>query len=144
MIIIQTSNTAKVLLSFKTQDLKLSYIAIWYLSNFFQFLGSFLISFLPLIVDCFFFLFFWGGGLCLFVGLLVFWDSISLCSPGYSRTGIVCQAGLELGDLPVSASWALGLKIYTPPGQQLIISSTHFCFIFFCSLKFVFISYHRI
>jgi hypothetical protein len=35
---------------------------------------------------------------------LVFWDSVSLCSPGCPGTHTVDQAGLELRNLPASAS----------------------------------------
>jgi hypothetical protein len=41
---------------------------------------------------------------CLFVCLLFFRDSISLHSPGCSGTHFVDQAGLELRNLPASAS----------------------------------------
>jgi hypothetical protein len=60
----------------------------------------------------FFFFFFLGGGL---VGWLVGWlvgfqDKVSLCSPGCPGTHSVDQAGLELRNLPASASQVLGLK----------------------------------
>jgi hypothetical protein len=45
---------------------------------------------------------------CLFV--FVFRDRISRCSPGCPRTHSVDQAGLELRNLPASASQVLGLK----------------------------------
>ena len=35
-----------------------------------------------------------------------------LCSPGFPVTHDADQAGLELKDLPVSASWVLGWKMY--------------------------------
>jgi hypothetical protein len=41
---------------------------------------------------------------------LVFRDSVSLCSPGCPGTQSVDQAGLELGNLPASASRVQGLK----------------------------------
>jgi hypothetical protein len=52
---------------------------------------------------------------CLFVCLFVylFWffqDRVSLCSPGCPGTQSVDQAGLELRNLPASASQVLGLK----------------------------------
>jgi hypothetical protein len=48
---------------------------------------------------------------------LVFRDRVSLCSPGCPGTHFVDQAGLELRNLPVSASWVLGLKACaTTPG----------------------------
>jgi hypothetical protein len=51
---------------------------------------------------CFFFFFFF----------LVFRDRVSLCSLGCPGTHFVDQAGLELRDLPASASQVLGLKVY--------------------------------
>jgi hypothetical protein len=58
---------------------------------------------------------------CLFVcfvfGFLVFWDVVSLCTPGCPGTHFVVQAGFELRNLPVSASRVLGLKACaTTPG----------------------------
>jgi hypothetical protein len=48
---------------------------------------------------------------CLFGWLvLVFRDRVSLWSPGCPGTHFVDQAGLELRNLPASASQALGLK----------------------------------
>jgi hypothetical protein len=56
----------------------------------------------------FFGVFFFGGG-----GR----DKVSLCSPGCSGTHSVDQAGLELRNLPASASQVLGLKACaTTPG----------------------------
>jgi hypothetical protein len=51
---------------------------------------------------------------CLFVWLVgwFFRDRVSLCSPGCPRTHYVDQAGLELRNLPASASRVLGLKAY--------------------------------
>jgi hypothetical protein len=46
---------------------------------------------------------------CLFV-FFVFRDRVSLCSPGCPGTHSVDQAGLELRNLPASASQVLGLK----------------------------------
>jgi hypothetical protein len=61
--------------------------------------------------------------LCFFVCLfwfLVFQDRVSLCSPGCPGTHSVDQAGLELRNLPVSASRVLGLKACaTTPGLPL-------------------------
>jgi hypothetical protein len=45
---------------------------------------------------------------CLFV--FVFRDGVSLYSPGCPGTHFVDQTGLELRNLPASASWVLGLK----------------------------------
>jgi hypothetical protein len=54
---------------------------------------------------------------CLFVCLFVFRDRVSLCSPGCPGTQFVDQAGLELRNLPASASRVLGLKACaTTPG----------------------------
>jgi hypothetical protein len=46
-----------------------------------------------------------------FFFFLVFRDRVSLCSSGCSGTHFVDQAGLELRNLPVSASQVLGLKV---------------------------------
>jgi hypothetical protein len=48
-------------------------------------------------------------------GFLVFRDRVSLCSPGCPGTHSVDQAGLELRNLPASASQVLGLKTCVPP-----------------------------
>jgi hypothetical protein len=51
---------------------------------------------------------------------LVFWDRVSLCSPGCPGTHSVDQAGLELRNSPASASQVLGLKACaTTPGKKL-------------------------
>ena len=42
---------------------------------------------------------------------VVFQDRVSLCTPGCPGTHFVDQAGLELRNLPASASWVLGLKV---------------------------------
>jgi hypothetical protein len=42
---------------------------------------------------------------------LVFRDRVSLCSPGSPGTHFVDQAGLELRNIPASASQVLGLKV---------------------------------
>jgi hypothetical protein len=60
----------------------------------------------------FFICFFLGGG-----GAV--WDRVSLYSPGCPGTHFVDQAGLELRNLPASASWVLGLY-----SSQLIIFVT--------------------
>jgi hypothetical protein len=55
--------------------------------------------------------------------VFVFGDKVSLCSPGCPGTYSVAQAGLELRNLPASASQVLGLKACTTmPGQD-------FCFL---------------
>ena len=43
--------------------------------------------------------------------VLLFGDRVSLYSPGCPGTHFVDQAGLELRNLPASASRALGLKV---------------------------------
>jgi hypothetical protein len=53
----------------------------------------------------------------LFLLLFVFRDAVSLCSPGCPGTLFVDQAGLELRNLPVSASQVLGLKACTTTPQ---------------------------
>jgi hypothetical protein len=51
------------------------------------------------------FFLFWG-----FCFVLFFQDRVSLCSPGFPGTHFVDQAGLQLRNLPASASQVLGLK----------------------------------
>jgi hypothetical protein len=46
-----------------------------------------------------------------FVFVFVFWDRVSLYSPGCPGTHFVDQAGLELRNPPASASQVLGLKV---------------------------------
>jgi hypothetical protein len=48
---------------------------------------------------------------CWFVLLFVFQNRVSLCSPSCPGTHFVDQAGLELRNLPASASRVLGLKV---------------------------------
>jgi hypothetical protein len=53
---------------------------------------------------------------------LVFRDRVSLCSPGCPGTHFVDQAGLELRNLPASASQVLGLKACdTTPGKDSVL-----------------------
>jgi hypothetical protein len=53
-----------------------------------------------------------------FVFVFVFLDKVSLYSPGCPGTHFVDQAGLELRNLPASASQVLGLKACTTtPGN---------------------------
>jgi hypothetical protein len=53
---------------------------------------------------------------------LFFLDRVSLYSPGCPGTHFVDQAGLELRNLPASASQVLGLKVCaTTPGVIFII-----------------------
>jgi hypothetical protein len=52
---------------------------------------------------------------------LFFRDRVSLCSPGCPGTHSVDQAGLELRNLPASASRVLGLKACaTMPGKKVL------------------------
>jgi hypothetical protein len=57
---------------------------------------------------------------CLFV-----WDRVSLCSPGCPGTHSVDQAGLELRNLPASASRVLGLKACTTTPGTYFLSIWH-------------------
>jgi hypothetical protein len=50
------------------------------------------------------------GRTVFFFFFLVLRDRVSLCSPGCPGTRSVDQAGLELRNLPASASQVLGLK----------------------------------
>jgi hypothetical protein len=74
------------------------------LFGFWFFLWRFLVGWLVFLF-CFlgFFFFFW------------FFETVSLCSPVYSGTHSVDQAGLELRNPPASASQVLGLKAHAPP-----------------------------
>jgi hypothetical protein len=54
----------------------------------------------------------------LFFFFLVFRGRVSLCSSGCPGTHSVDQAGLELRNLPASASQVLGLKAYTTAARQ--------------------------
>jgi hypothetical protein len=64
------------------------------------------------------------SGLCLSIFFfLAFWDSVSLYSPGCPVTHFVDQAGLELRNLPASASRVLGLKACTTTPGCLSISN---------------------
>jgi hypothetical protein len=52
---------------------------------------------------------------------LVFRDRVSLCSPGCPGTHSVDQAGLELRNLPASASQVLGLKACATTAQPIFL-----------------------
>jgi hypothetical protein len=53
----------------------------------------------------------------------VFWDRVSLYSPGCPGTHFVDQAGLEVRNLPASASRVLGLKeCATTPGIPILLN----------------------
>jgi hypothetical protein len=66
-----------------------------------------------------FVLFFWVFFFFFLVFVFVFLDRVSLCSSGCPGIHVVDQAGLELRNLPASASQVLRLKVCTPlPGQK--------------------------
>jgi hypothetical protein len=56
----------------------------------------------------------------LFLIFVLFWDRVSLYSPGCPGTHSVDQAGLELRNLPASASQVLGLKVCTTTALWLL------------------------
>jgi hypothetical protein len=69
-----------------------------------------------LFLFCFVFL---GFFFFFLVFVFVFLDRVSLCSSGCPGIHVVDQAGLELRNLPASASQVLRLKVCTPlPGQK--------------------------
>jgi hypothetical protein len=79
----------------------------------------------------FLFLFFWGGGIYLFFFILFFLGFFKtgfLCSPGCPGTHFVNQAGLELRNLPASASQVLGLKVCTTTARHGIFLDFSFFF----------------
>jgi hypothetical protein len=59
--------------------------------------------------------------------LFFFQDKVSLCSAGCPGTHFVDQAGLELRNLPASASQVLGLKAYTTTARLIIFSNVSIC-----------------
>jgi hypothetical protein len=61
---------------------------------------------------------------------MVFQDRVSLCSPGCPGAHSVDQAGLELRNLPASASRVLGLKACTttPSANSFIIKLARILF----------------
>jgi hypothetical protein len=68
--------------------------------------------------------------------LFCFWDRVSLWSPGCPGAHSVDQAGLELRDLPVSASWVLGLKACaTTPGSRWDFELSCFHLIWIISIE---------
>ena len=78
---------------------------------------------------CFVFLFFF---FCFVLFFLFFWHRVFLCSPGSPRTHSVDQAGLELRNLPASASQVvLGLKTCATtarwPWVFLVENWVHWC-----------------
>jgi hypothetical protein len=67
---------------------------------------------------------------------LVFRDRVSLYSPGCPGTHFVDQAGLELRNLPTSASRVLGLKVCVAmPGSFFVF----LCLLFSCLLPISFL-----
>jgi hypothetical protein len=52
-------------------------------------------------------------------------DKVSLCSPGCPGTHFVDQAGLELRNLPASASQVLGLKACTTTALLIVAILNH-------------------
>jgi hypothetical protein len=59
------------------------------------------------------------------------WDRVSLCSPGCPGTHFVDQAGLELKNLPASASQVLALKACATTDWRLLlwkVSYVKWCF----------------
>jgi hypothetical protein len=82
-------------------------------------LGGLVFCLFVWLVVLFLFLFF----VFVFVFVFVFRDRVSLCSPGCPGTHSVEQAGLELRNLPASASQVLGL--------QACATTARLCFLFF-------------
>jgi hypothetical protein len=70
---------------------------------------------------------FWGVG----VGVR---DTVSPCSPGCPGTHFVDQAGLELRNLPASASQVLGLKACATTAHYIFL----YAIFFLSSLSFSF------
>ena len=54
------------------------------------------------------------------MGARGFRDRVSLCSPGCPGTHFVDQAGLELRNLPASASRVLGLKVCATTARLVV------------------------
>jgi hypothetical protein len=77
---------------------------------------------------CFIFcLFCFGFFVVVVVAVVVFFKTGFLCSPGCPGTHFVDQAGLELRNLPASASQVLGLKVCaTTPGKQVLLINEPF------------------
>lgn len=76
---------------------------------------------------------------CWFLLSFSFIDRISLCIPGCCGTCSIDQTGLELRDLPASASWMLGFKACTrTPGLSPLfpLLGLYFC-IFQCCLTLI-------
>ena len=63
----------------------------------------------------------------------VFWDRVSLCSPGCPGTHFVDQAGLELRNPPASASQSAGIKGVHHHTQRV-----------FCFLSIIFLTHYEV
>jgi hypothetical protein len=70
----------------------------------------------------------------LFFIILVFWDRVSLHSRGCPGTHSVDQAGLELRNLPASASRVLGLKACATTAQRNGLFFNFIYLFFYCWL----------
>jgi hypothetical protein len=66
---------------------------------------------------------------CFGLVFFVFQDRVSLCSPGCPGTHSVDQVGLELRNVPASASQLLGLKVCATTAWQLLWFGFVFCFL---------------
>jgi hypothetical protein len=107
--------------------------------------NQFLVLLILCIVLCFYLVGFLSYTFFFFFLFLVFRDRVSLCSPGCPGTHFVDQAGLELRNLPASASQVLGIKVCTTtPGLSYTFnyhSLLIYCFVLLLLfvLLFVFI-----
>jgi hypothetical protein len=54
---------------------------------------------------------------CFWCCFCFFWGRVSLCSPSYSRTHSVEEAGLDLRNYFASVFWMLRLKVCTTTTQ---------------------------
>jgi hypothetical protein len=79
-----------------------------------------------------------GFYLFIYLFILFFRDRVSLCSPGCPGTHSVDQAGLELRNLPASASQVLGLKACATTARLFI----YFYFYFYFILLITWLIYH--
>lgn len=80
-------------------------------------------------------LFYWVHTNLLCFVYLIFWDGISLCSPGYTRAGSVHQTDLQLREQPASGSQVWGIKACgtttQSPSKQKLKKKTKQHMIFF-------------
>jgi hypothetical protein len=72
---------------------------------------------------------------CVCVFIFGFQDRVSLCSPGCLGTHFVDQVGLELRNLPASASRVLGLKACATMSGLYFCILICICFIYFCNVE---------